>query len=242
MVDDTRLSNIRKNGWTLSDAQWTSLDDYHKDFFHYELGGEKSIEFYRKRLKGLGLDSPVSVLDAGCGIGQWSQSFATFACSVESVDLMPDRIKWAKEINFNPNINFNVGDITKLPFLDNSFDVVFCYGVFMFADYEKALSEFRRVLKPNGKLYINVNSFGWYLYLFFHRKMFFQVMAFIKNSLSSKKNNIIYSFSKVKAILENCNFEVKSISHEGGIGNSQSIYKKKTMGLINVIEVLAHKS
>lgn len=42
-------------------------------------------------------------------------------------------------------------DAEQLDFPDNSFDAVFCgFALFFFPSMSKALSEFRRVLKPNG--------------------------------------------------------------------------------------------
>lgn len=50
-------------------------------------------------------------------------------------------------------------DISKLPFLDNSFDKVLCSGVLMHVDdFEKSVSELSRILRIGGRLVISSNS------------------------------------------------------------------------------------
>lgn len=50
-------------------------------------------------------------------------------------------------------------DAEELDFPDNSFDAVFCgFALFFFPSMSKALSEFRRVLKPNG--FLAVSTWG----------------------------------------------------------------------------------
>ena len=53
------------------------------------------------------------------------------------------------------NLTFIHGYAEKLPFKDNSIDIItISFGFRNFNDYETALSEFNRVLKPGGKLAI----------------------------------------------------------------------------------------
>ena len=47
------------------------------------------------------------------------------------------------------NVTFHIGDVTALPFEDNSFDVAHCHAVLMHVpDTAAVLSEVKRVLKP----------------------------------------------------------------------------------------------
>ena len=51
------------------------------------------------------------------------------------------------------DITFIKGDAEDLPFEDNTFDiVVISYGLRNLGDYNKGISEFKRVLKEDGKL------------------------------------------------------------------------------------------
>ena len=59
----------------------------------------------------------------------------------------------------NPNIDLLQMDAEHLDFPDHSFDVVFCaFALYYFPNLHATLSEFRRVLKPGGRL--AVSSFG----------------------------------------------------------------------------------
>jgi ubiquinone/menaquinone biosynthesis C-methylase UbiE len=64
-----------------------------------------------------------------------------------------------------PFVAFIRSDLKKLPFCDNSFDLIFCLGVLHHIDkMEDALTEFWRVLKPSGKLLLWVygrEGNGW---------------------------------------------------------------------------------
>ena len=53
------------------------------------------------------------------------------------------------------NANAMLGDAEQLPFHEHSFDVVICaFGLFFFPHVDRALLEFRRVLRPAGRLAI----------------------------------------------------------------------------------------
>ena len=79
------------------------------------------------------------------------------------LDQSEEQIKIARK-NF-PNNKFVVGEMTKLPFEDNSFDVIYCVAAFHHLPDEKtrlaALQEMRRVLKPNSRVIMtNWNLFS----------------------------------------------------------------------------------
>lgn len=96
------------------------------------------------------------VLDAGCGIGGPSRYLAgTHNCTVEGIDLTPEYIEVATQLNeltgLADKISLTVGSVTDLPYENGRFDVVLCQNVTMnVADKEAMFKEAFRVLKPGG--------------------------------------------------------------------------------------------
>lgn len=89
-----------------------------------------------------------SVLDLGCGAGQ-STNILSSKYDVIGTDVSDLFIKKAKEMY--PKVKFAVEDIECLSFDDNTFDAVVLIDVIEHIEnIEKAISEVKRVLKPNG--------------------------------------------------------------------------------------------
>jgi SAM-dependent methyltransferase len=96
------------------------------------------------------LEKSSKLLDLGCGRGEFAQGFSSAGMDVVGVD----RSKEALLDNFK--FEFVQADLEvddKLPFSDNTFDVVYTKSVVEHFYYpEKIFTEFHRVLKPGGKL------------------------------------------------------------------------------------------
>ena len=123
---------------------------------------------YVDRLRAIGFEGMDRVLDAGCGFGQWSMALAELNRQVVGSDICEQRVEWATriaEVLDKKNVEFLPSTLTELSFDDASFDAVFCYGVLFLSDVRRALTEFRRVLRPGGRLYVNANGIGWYVHL-----------------------------------------------------------------------------
>lgn len=108
--------------------------------------------------KKLALKAGSRVLDAGCGEGNVAIYLAEHhGLKLEAIDLLDFNVADAKanaiKQNQSQNVSFQVGTYMKLPYDNNSFDAVYTMETLVHApDYRKALSEFLRVLKPDGKL------------------------------------------------------------------------------------------
>ena len=98
------------------------------------------------------------VLDFGCGPGTISVGLATAAepGELHGVDMEASQIDLARAAataGGHANATFDVGDVTDLPFDDDSFDVAHCHAVLMhIPDTEAVLAEVKRVLKPGGRI------------------------------------------------------------------------------------------
>ena len=93
------------------------------------------------------------IVEVGCGRGGWANFIARYHKPklITGVDLSPNAVSLCNKSYNLENLNFLVGDSAKLPFKDNSVDVILnvesshCYP--SIADF---ISEVCRVLKPGG--------------------------------------------------------------------------------------------
>lgn len=97
------------------------------------------------------------VLDIGCGTGHLTGELMRRGYDAWGVDFSEGMVQYARE-HYDES-RFQMGDIERIPFLDNSFDGVMCLGVMEYLSYdETALREIWRVLKPGGRAVITTPS------------------------------------------------------------------------------------
>lgn len=92
------------------------------------------------------------VLDLGCGHGMAAVVFARRGANVSACDLSPGYIAEAN-LRAKANeaiISFTVCAAEQLPYDDNAFDLVWGNAILHHLDLPLAMSEIRRVLRPNG--------------------------------------------------------------------------------------------
>ncbi|MDP2905987.1 MAG: methyltransferase domain-containing protein [Candidatus Omnitrophota bacterium] len=127
-------------------------------------------EFYKKAqnyIDRTGLEKDwfagKTCLDAGCGSGVASYSFSKIdKTKVIAFDIGYECLKIARK-NLEPlnNCALVQSSVERVPFKDGAFDFINCNGVLHhIPDINKALSEFFRVLKPQGLLFIGVYGRG----------------------------------------------------------------------------------
>ena len=97
------------------------------------------------------------VLEVGCGLGSHSEQISKSGASLTAIDLSKTSVE-ATQRRFNiKSLNGKIlkADAENLPFEDNSFDIVWSWGVIHHTpNTEKCAQEIERVLKPNGELRI----------------------------------------------------------------------------------------
>ena len=105
------------------------------------------------------------VLDAGCGAGRFLELLKGDYSKKFGVD-MSLAVEIAKENN--PKVNIIQADISRLPFSDNYFDVVYSIGVIHHTSEPKSvLRELTRVLRDGGILSLCFyENYRWYTQLY----------------------------------------------------------------------------
>ncbi len=89
------------------------------------------------------------VLEIGCGTGLVLERIRRFAKSAKGVDLSPGMLEKARE----RGLDVEIGNATRLPFEDESFDVTCSFKVLAhIPDVAQAVSEMARVTRPGGVL------------------------------------------------------------------------------------------
>ena len=117
---------------------------------------QKHVEFsiFKKQLEKRCIDLEGGVImDAGCGSGYSTQLLVNeyHPSHIVAFDYMPEQIRLARKRKLE--IDFAVGDLRKTPSGDATCDAVFIFGVLHhIAQWQKALFEVARVLKPGGVL------------------------------------------------------------------------------------------
>lgn len=105
------------------------------------------------------------VLDVGCGVGATPCYLAKeIDARVMGVDLVDKMIEQSREraiaLGVEDRVKFRVADARKLPFEDDSFDVVISESVnIFFEDKNQAMREYIRVVKPGG--YVGMTEMTW---------------------------------------------------------------------------------
>lgn len=124
------------------------------------------------------------LLDIGCNWGRWSIAAAKKGYKPVGIDPSLDAVLAARRVSKQLGVgtDFVVGDARFLPFLDDSFDTVFSYGVFQHFSKDNvraSLDEIVRVLKPDGNTLIQMpNKYGIRQYQQYRRRGYTEGEAF----------------------------------------------------------------
>ena len=94
-----------------------------------------------------------TVLELATGTGLIAKHIVNAAAHIEATDASPEMIAEAKRDNHSAKLHFSVQDMFRLPYAEESFDVVIVSNALHIVPQpEKALQEIKRVLNDDGVL------------------------------------------------------------------------------------------
>lgn len=107
------------------------------------------------------------ILDAGCGSGRLLNQLEGLHAQYVGIDASEELVRLARQEH--RDATFLLGDVGKLPFYDDEFDVVFCLATLHHVPgnklREQAVAELTRVLRPGGFLLLtnwNLWNVNWW--------------------------------------------------------------------------------
>jgi len=181
------------------------------------------------------------VLEVGVGSGIDHLELAKAGAILTGIDITPKSIKLTKknlELN-DYHSNLLVADAENLPFKDNSFNVVYSFGVLHHTlNIQKAMDEIYRVLESKGKAVISLyhkNSLSFWLFVFLYDfilkgkflKMSFKdrISAIEKGGEETKPLVQLFTRKQVKYLFRKFK-RVKIIIRHAGLPTSRRILGK----------------
>jgi SAM-dependent methyltransferase len=171
VVDEERLQRgydgscltfqlLRACGWgTLLNLGFFRLSDWLLNPLRLDVAQERLAG---RSIELLNVADGDRVLDVACGRGKTSYMVAMKhpGSSVTGIDILTSNVAIASDMWGNTrNLDYEVGDATRLEFADSSHERMLCLEAAFHFDREAFLRESRRILRPGGVL-VNVD-FMW---------------------------------------------------------------------------------
>jgi len=107
----------------------------------------------RKEIMTRYVTSNMTVLELGCGPGDFTLALAETNAKIISIDISPDLVEVAKKRIPNKNVSIQVENAYQLNHKDETFDAVLGNSILHHLKMRTALKDVLRVLKPGGKIF-----------------------------------------------------------------------------------------
>lgn len=195
---------------------------YDKGYFERIRKRRYALEPFIFQITNFNTSKGKKVLEIGCGIGNDGIEFAKAGAIYTGIDLSSKSVELCKE-----NFSFEnlTGDIINvdgenLPFEDNTFDIIYSWGVIHHApSMENVIKEIYRVLKPGGRITIMIYNryslVGLQLYI---------LHGLLKLKPFAKWDNLFYNYHESIGTRALTNAEAKKM-----------FYSFKNLELFNVV-------
>jgi ubiquinone/menaquinone biosynthesis C-methylase UbiE len=194
-------------------------------------------------------------LDLGCGTGDYAAALTDCVKQYVGVDFASTMIKKAKEkyAKFTPVPFFGISCAERLPFKDNTFDLITAIGFIEYFENPKiTMLEIVRVLKPGGTIVIQSWNPGYcqrILRLGIFRHMYLTLRRIKKylrdsgNSFDEKAYvDIPYSKNELDRLMENFGFRNIAYSYSNFALFPQLIRKLFPKIYIDLSKVISHNN
>ncbi len=152
------------------------------------------------------------ILDVGCASGRMVNEISKILphAQLSGIDVYKKAIIFGKKKY--PHIQFKVADAHKLPFRNNSFDLVLSYETIEHVQNpEKVLLEMKRVVKKNGFVIVAMDSGNW----------LFRIVWYVWEKTKGKvwQNSHLHPFkhTELETLIKKVGFKIvkKYFSHFG---------------------------
>jgi SAM-dependent methyltransferase len=140
-MESVTSSAVNGRLWGSAAADWAEIQEM------------TCLPVYRAVFDRVGLEAGAKYLDVGCGAGLAAQTAAERGAVVSGVDAAEKLLEIARARVMEGD--FHVGELEKLPLVDDTFDVVTGFNSFQYATRPGvALGEAKRVTKPGGMVVV----------------------------------------------------------------------------------------
>ena len=129
------------------------------------------------------------MLEAGCGAGRFTKHAVSTGATVVSFDYSNAVDANYKVNGIHANLLLLQADIFNMPFNEDYFDKVFCFGVLQHTpDPQKAFSSLIKHLKPGGQIASDIYLKSWKSYL--------HIKPYVRPFVKKMSPEVLYNFTK----------------------------------------------
>lgn len=197
-----------------------------------QLKARYELEPYIIPFASFNMQTGKKVLEVGVGLGADHQMFAQSGAELYGCDLTERAIeRTAKRFELlNLKSNLQVADAENLPFNDQSFDLVYSWGVIHHSpNTKKAAEEIHRVLKSGGQarvmIYYKKSLIGymlWFRYAFMRLRPFTSLDYIYSNFLESPGTKAYTVDGAKQLFAQFSNIEIDTVLTHGDLLSSKA--------------------
>jgi SAM-dependent methyltransferase len=138
--------------------EYYKMFEFENHYWWYR-GLHELVISYVDRLKKLKKNTPLNILDAGCGTGRMMELLVQYG-TVEGIDFSEDALRLCKQRGLTM-VQF--GDLNTMKLPGNTYDVIISNDVIyhaMIEDDMAVVKKFHQSLKPDGIMILNLPAFN----------------------------------------------------------------------------------